>query len=95
MITTTYSIAFNFQVDNTHLIMPLTADVQVHHSEIYYVIKNFKADPARKGSVLPDIVIKKKNGRWVHFDSEKESHLSNQVGKSIDAIESSHPIERR
>ena len=88
MITSTYSIALNFQVDNSKLIISLTADVEVHHSESHYIIKNFKAEPERKGSVLPDIIIKKKNGRWVHLDSEKESQLSIQVGKGIEAIES-------
>jgi len=60
MITSTYSIALNYQVDNSKLVIPLTADVEVHHSEIRYVIKNFKAGPDRKGSVLPDITIRGK-----------------------------------
>jgi len=95
MITSTYSIALDFQVDNSKLIIPLTADVEVHRSEIHYVIKNFKARSDRNGSVLPDITIKKKNGRWVHMDSEQESHLSIQVGKSIEAIESSQLTETK
>jgi len=92
MITSTYSIAFNFQVEDSKLIVPLMAEVEVHHSETYYVIKNIKVGAGRKGSVLPDLTIKNKNGRWVHLDSEKESLLSIRIGKSIEAfeIESGH-----
>jgi hypothetical protein len=88
MITSTYSIAFDFRVDNSKLIVPLTAEVEVHHSETYYVVKNIKTEAAGKRSVLPDLTVKKENGRWVHLDSEQESHLSIQVGKSIEAIQS-------
>jgi hypothetical protein len=87
MITSTYTIAFNFPVEDSRLVVPLTADVNVHHSEIFYVISNFRTGSDRKTSVLPDITIKKKNGRWVHLDSEKESHLSAEVGKHIEAVE--------
>ena len=90
MITSTYSIAFEYQLEDSNLIVPLTADVEVHHSETYYIVKNFKTRSHRQASVLPDLIIGKKNGRWVHLDSEKESHLSIQVGKSIEAIECGH-----
>jgi hypothetical protein len=87
MITSTYTIAFNFQVEDSSLIVPLTAEVEVHHSETFYLIKNFKSTSRREQSVLPDIAIKKEDGQWVHIDSEKESHLSSQVGKCIERLE--------
>jgi hypothetical protein len=87
MIISTYSIAFNLQVGDSNMVVPLTADVEVHHSETHYVIKNIKAGSHRRESVLPDLKIKKVNGLWVHIDSEKESHLSRQVGNSIERLE--------
>jgi hypothetical protein len=87
MITFTYSIAFHFQVEDSKLIVPLIAEVEVHHSETFYVIKNIRTGRDRQGSILPDLTIKRKNGRWVHIDSEKESLLSIQVGKSIECRE--------
>jgi len=97
MITSTYCIAFNFQVEDSRLIVSLKADVEVHHSKTYYIIKNIRAGSKRQGSVLPDLAIMKKHGHWVHVDSEKESQLSIQVGKSIEAaggIEPLSPEER-
>ena len=87
MITSTYSIAFNLRVGDSHLVVPLTADVEIHHSDTYYVIKNIKAGSHRREPVLPDLKIKKVNGLWVHIDSERESQLSRQVGNSIDRLE--------
>jgi hypothetical protein len=87
MITSTFPIAFNFQVDDSKLIVPLIAEVEIHHSQTYYIIKNIRKRTGRTGSILPDLTIKKKNGLWVHTDSEKESFLSVRVGKSIEGRE--------
>ena len=84
MTTSTYSIAFEFRVDNSKLIVPLTAEVEVHHSETYYVVKNIQTATAGRRPVLPDLKVKKEKGRWVHLDSEQESDLSVQIGKSIE-----------
>ena len=43
MISSTFTIAFNFRVENTDLLVPLLADVEIHHSDTYYLIKNFRA----------------------------------------------------
>jgi hypothetical protein len=84
MITSAYSIDFVFPLESSQLNIPVTADVEVHHSVTHYLVKNFRAGLKRDHRVLPDIAIKKLNGRWVHTDSEKETHLSNVVGNAID-----------
>ncbi len=95
MITSTYSIAFNFPMDDSRLIVPLTAEVEEHNSKRYYVIKNFKAGSHPQPSLLPNLFLKKKNGRWVHLDSGEVSHLSNVVGKSIELLENeTTPLEK-
>jgi hypothetical protein len=89
MINRNYSIAFNFRLDKSNLTIPLTADVEVHHSEPFYVIKNFRTQLQKERSVLPDVRIKKAKGMWVHCDSDKETTLSIEVGAAIDRYEAS------
>ncbi len=60
MITTTYGIAFNFPVDGSTLIVPLTADVEVHHSEIYYIVKNFKTARGKRTLFCRTSLLRKK-----------------------------------
>jgi hypothetical protein len=87
MINRTYNIAFNFRLDNSNLTIPLIADIEVHHSEIFYVVKNFRTPSQKERSILPDVRIKKVNGMWVHCDSSKETTLSMEVGEAIDRYE--------
>jgi hypothetical protein len=84
MITSSYSIAFDFPLESSNFTISVIADVEILHSETHYVIRNFRAGPNYDRSVLPDITIKKLDGRWVHIDSEKESRLSITVGNTID-----------
>ena len=85
MITAEYHIAFNFQIENTRFLLPMSADVEVHHSQAYYVVKNLNTGSRKP--ILPDITIRKKDGHWVHQDSEKESYLSIRGGQAIDALQ--------
>lgn len=87
MIISTYNITFDFQVGDSKLVVPLTAEVELHYSATYYVIKKIRTGSGRKETVLPDFTIKKKNGLWVHVDSEKETDLSMQIGKVIERHE--------
>jgi len=85
MTSHTYPITIIYRLDNSKLTVALTADVEVHEPETYYSIKNIRPKAEYSRSVLPDIVIKKVDGRWIHRDSERESHFSIQVGEAIDA----------
>jgi hypothetical protein len=87
MITYAYSIDFVFPLESSHLSISVTADVEVHHSVTHYLVRNFRAGLKHDHPVLPDIAIKKLNGRWVHMDSEKETQLSILVGNAIDQTE--------
>lgn len=89
MVSSQFSIAFDFVADHGHLTIRLAAEVELHHSQVYYLVKNFHS-PSRAGTpVLPDIRIKKLQGRWVHADSEKETDLSEAVGRAVDRHEHS------
>jgi hypothetical protein len=84
MITAHYEIEFAFSLDDAKLALHLSADVEVHHSEFFYIVKNIRRKGA-SASVLPQICIKKVASRWVHSDSGKSSQLSEAAGEAIDA----------
>lgn len=85
MITAHHEIEFVFSLDEARLVMQLSADVEVHHSDLFYVVKNIRRKD-RETPLLPEIAIKKIRSRWVHVDSEKESKLSEAAGQAIDAL---------
>jgi hypothetical protein len=85
-----FEIRFNFPLEHSYYTIPLKASVEVHHSEIYYVVDRFHFDGHKPSlSLLPTVQIKylKKEGKesWVHKDSERESALSQAIGKAIEA----------
>ena len=82
-----HKIAFDFALGNSTLVIPLTATVELHHSDPYYMVRDFRTSRQKEGSVFPDIQIRRKSGIWVHVDSEKETNLSEAIGKAIDKYE--------
>jgi hypothetical protein len=84
-----YTIAFNFLADDGRLKVHLLADVELHHSQPYYVIRNFKTIGRKTSSGLPEIRLKRSKGLWVHTDSGKVSDFGNAIGQAIDAYEQS------
>lgn len=84
-----YTIAFNFLADDGRLKVHLLADVELHHSQPYYIIRNFKTTGRAISSGLPEIRLKRSGGRWVHTDSGKVSDLGTAIGQAIEAYEQS------
>lgn len=87
-----FEISFNFPLEHSQHTIPLQATVQLHHSDPYYVVDEFRFEgtsmSAKRLSLLPTVEIKllKKENRsvWVHKDSERESALSRAIGKAIE-----------
>jgi hypothetical protein len=87
-----FKINFNFPLEHSLHTIPLNATVELHHSEPYYAIDGFHFDghkPVKSSlSLLPSIQLKYKKiagkGIWVHKDSERESALSQAIGKAIE-----------
>lgn len=87
-----FEIKFNFPLEHSLHTIPLRAMVELHHSEPYYVVEGFHFDghkPARSSlSLLPSVQLQYKKiagrGVWVHKDSERESALSQAIGKAIE-----------
>lgn len=77
-------VHFTFSIIPAGLQVPLEADVNLHESHSYYVVRNFHVPGHKAGSILPDIRIKRAGEYWVHIDSEKETDLSRAVGTAID-----------
>ena len=86
MKTNSYFIEFDIQLEKTPIMLHLSAEAELHHSTPYYVISNFRTAQQKEGTILPTMKIKKKNGKWVHLDTEQTTHLSEVVGKAIDAL---------
>ena len=78
------SIQFNFTLDKGRLEVLLEADIEPHHQDIFYLVKNFRIAGHRASGILPEIRIKKADGHWVHCDSGWRSDLSEAVGKAIE-----------
>jgi hypothetical protein len=88
-------IHFDVPIENSTVVVHLTAVVTLDDSSPYYVVDNFQyrvisnfRTVHRDRGLLPILKITRKHGRWVHFDSEKETYLSGVVGKAIDLLES-------
>lgn len=86
-----FSIRFDFPLDQSSVIIKLEARVTVHHSVTYYRIHGFNYthhEVENDISLLPEqeIMMVEQDGakRWVHKDSERETHLSMAIGKAIE-----------
>lgn len=87
-----FEINFDFPVAHSDVKILLRATVELHHSDPYYVVHDFrydgKGDRQNRLSILPSQEIrylkKAKEGSWVHCDSDRESLLSLAIGKAIE-----------
>jgi hypothetical protein len=87
-----FSIQFDFPIAHSDSTILLKAIAQLHHSEPYYVIKDFQFATGQKKnqstSILPPqeikVLKKGKINTWVHRESSKESLLSRAIGKAIE-----------
>ena len=82
-----YSIAFDYSLEGGKINVRLTAEVELHHSKPYYIVRNFRTVYHPNGSILPEVQLKRFKGRWVHRDSEKATDLSQAIGDAIEAYE--------
>lgn len=96
-----FEIKFDFPVASSDLKISLRATAELHHSEPYYLVRNFQLTDNNTGdhSVLPEQEIKRirRNDSfvWVHRDSEKESDLSIAIGTGIEKRLSSQEISEQ
>jgi hypothetical protein len=82
-----YTIAFSFPLADGAVKVLLTAQVEKRPHELFYLVKHFRTHPSQQDSLLPDLIIRKVNGLWVHEESGKESVLSSAIGAAIDEQE--------
>jgi hypothetical protein len=87
-----FEIKFDFPLAHSDLTVPLRATAEIHHSDIYFIVRNFNlaGTETQKPDVymIPDQEIKfirRDSERvWVHRESERESMLSRSIGKAIE-----------
>ena len=89
-----FEIIFDFPMASSNLKISLKATAEVHHSEPYFVVRDFyvaddKYDIVHH-SVLPkqEIMRRSRDGSfvWVHKDSEMESELSLAIGAGTENV---------
>lgn len=83
MVQFAYTIEFTLPIDLSHIIVHLKADVEIDLKS-HYTITNIRT--TKHEGVLPTVVLKRKNEKWVHIDTEKESNLSKSIGLSIEKM---------
>ena len=89
-----FTIKFEFALDDSDLIISVIATAELHHSDPYYVVDDFhltSATPANNDlSIIPVQEIKQitkgSSQVWVHKDSGRESTLSTAIGKAIEDV---------
>jgi hypothetical protein len=76
-----HTITFSFYLGTIEVMLNGRVDVIAKGT---YIVKEIRTARNGTGSVLPPVIIKRKNGVWVHVDSEKETEWSLAIGKAID-----------
>jgi hypothetical protein len=84
MKTPACRIAFEYRLDSSGLVVPVTAMVQKQYFPTDYVVKDIRIGPSQQKSVLCDMIIRKIKGEWVHRESGRASPLSRAAGRAID-----------
>lgn len=77
------TIQFNFALDDGRLDVVLEADIEQCPHDVY-VVRNFRMPGHKQSDILPEMYIKKVNGRWVHRDTGWHTALSEAAGAAID-----------
>jgi len=97
-----FEIRFDFPLANSDMNVSLRARAELHHSDPYYVVDDFRFAQGRRKknnpsslSLLPkqEIILAEYGAskQWVHRDSGRPSLLSISMGKAIEKTLGSQP----
>jgi hypothetical protein len=81
------AIMFEYCISKVQLKVTLIADVEKMAAEACYLVRNLRLASYNSLFSLPEIVVKKVDGSWVHSDCGKESDLCLAIGTAIDQYE--------
>jgi hypothetical protein len=90
-----YDIYFDYYLERSGDAVRLQASVIREESDKSYIVRDIRPIHRSHGSIIPDVQLKRKNGYWVHIDSEKETDLSIAIGKAIDTTTLSRSPQSR
>jgi hypothetical protein len=79
-----FTVQFMFVPDEGQLNVLLEADVETDAQNIHFCVRNFRVPGHVRRGILPEIFIKRSQGRWVHRDSGWQTPLSEAVGEAIE-----------
>ena len=77
-----FTISFVYEILPGTLQVDLSAGVEM----ISYhccLVRDIRRVHSNESPLLPEMKLEKKDGRWVHSDSGKESNISRTIGEAI------------
>lgn len=89
-----FKINFDVPIRGSDILVPMTAIAELHHSDVYYLLRSIEIVPRKDGQTKGDVFIQElkikqlkgeKESIWVHCDTMRESELSRSAGLAIEA----------
>lgn len=77
-----FTISFVYEILPGTLQVDLSAGIEMIRYDCC-LVRDIRRVHSDESPLLPEMKLEKKNGRWVHSDSEKESNISRTIGEAI------------
>lgn len=86
MVTRSFLISFEYRLDEGRITINLRAEVELHPSSSYYIVRNIRSLQHGNSPAIPEVRLTKKAAEWVHVDSQRPTDLTRCIGEAIDAL---------
>jgi hypothetical protein len=77
-----FTILFVYEMLPGTLQVDLSAEIEMISYECC-LVRDIRRVHSNESPLLPELRLEKRNGRWVHSDSGKESNISRTIGEAI------------
>jgi len=77
-----FTISFVYEILPGTLQVDLSAGIEMIDYDCC-LVRDIRRVHSNESPLLPEMKLEKKNGRWIHSDSGKESNISRTVGEAI------------
>ncbi|HVU94241.1 MAG TPA: hypothetical protein VHE34_03415 [Puia sp.] len=86
MVSKSFLISFEYQLDRGAITIQLCAEVEIHCNPTYYAVRDIRSPHHGSCPAIPEVRIIKKASGWVHCDSQKSTELTRSIGVALDAF---------
>jgi hypothetical protein len=77
-----FTILFVYEILPGSLRVDLSAGIEMISYDCC-LVRDIRRIHSNESPLLPEMKLEKRNGRWVHSDSGKESNISRTIGEAI------------